>query len=269
MATAAAASSDALLLDPNSSALVNMSCFDLLLIELVPLAERMARSFEASLDKPALEPSSSSSSSLTPSKRGTVSTAATTTTTKPANAPPPSSTSNNSTATTATATTTTTSATPTPAPAHAGAGIVLAADGLPETDVFRDSVYVRLERLGFRVGEGLSERFSRDRPRFTDQLDVIKFLCKDLWTVVFKKQIDNLKTNHRGVFVLTDSRFRPFSRMSMANPAEAMARAQPHLYFPCGIIRGVLSSLGIKAIVQAETTELPSATFQIKTIPAK
>ena len=41
------------------------------------------------------------------------------------------------------------------------------------------------------------DRFSRDRPRFTDTLDVIKFLCKDMWTLVFRKQIDNLKTNHR------------------------------------------------------------------------
>lgn len=40
-------------------------------------------------------------------------------------------------------------------------------------------------------------RFSRDRPRFTDTLDMIKFLCKDIWTLVFRKQIDNLKTNHR------------------------------------------------------------------------
>lgn len=69
--------------------------------------------------------------------------------------------------------------------------------------------------------------------------------------------------------MLTDSKFRPFSRMSMASGSEAIARAQPHLYFPCGIIRGVLSSLGIKATVQAETTELPAATFQIKTVQAK
>lgn len=40
-------------------------------------------------------------------------------------------------------------------------------------------------------------RFSRDRPRFNDTLDVIKFLCKDLWMLVFRKQVDNLKTNHR------------------------------------------------------------------------
>jgi len=55
----------------------------------------------------------------------------------------------------------------------------------------------------------------------------------------------------------------------MVNNAEAIARARPHLYFPCGIIRGVLSGLGIKATVQAETTELPGATFQIKTAQAK
>lgn len=43
----------------------------------------------------------------------------------------------------------------------------------------------------------LWDRFSRDRPRFADTLDMIKFLCKDVWTLVFRKQIDNLKTNHR------------------------------------------------------------------------
>src|SRR5450432_657136 len=48
-----------------------------------------------------------------------------------------------------------------------------------------------------RLADHLWGSFSRDRPRFTDNLDVIKFLCKDLWTIVFKKQIDNLKTNHR------------------------------------------------------------------------
>jgi hypothetical protein len=42
-----------------------------------------------------------------------------------------------------------------------------------------------------------SVRFSRDKPRFQDTLDAIKFLCKDLWLIVFRKQIDNLKTNHR------------------------------------------------------------------------
>lgn len=70
-------------------------------------------------------------------------------------------------------------------------------------------------------------RFSRDRPRFNDTLDVIKFVCKDLWTLVFRKQVDNLKTNHRGVYVLTDNAFRPFSRMSTEAGGQAVLRAQP------------------------------------------
>lgn len=41
------------------------------------------------------------------------------------------------------------------------------------------------------------------------------------------------------------------------------------LWFPCGIVRGALAGLGITATVQAESTELPAAIFQIKTIPAK
>ncbi|APA15337.1 hypothetical protein sscle_14g101070 [Sclerotinia sclerotiorum 1980 UF-70] len=135
-----------------------------------------------------------------------------------------------------------------------------------EEDEERDRVFFRLESLGYRVGLGLVERFSKDRPRFTDTLDVIKFLCKDLWMLVFRKQIDNLKTNHRGVYVLTDHSFRPFARMSTEPGGNALLRAQPFLYFPCGIIRGALASMGINATVQAETTELPGATFQIKSI---
>ncbi|EKD13468.1 uncharacterized protein L3040_008665 [Drepanopeziza brunnea f. sp. 'multigermtubi'] len=138
-----------------------------------------------------------------------------------------------------------------------------------DEDEERDAVFFRLEMLGYRVGQGLVERFSRDRPRFTDTLDVIKFLCKDLWTLVFRKQIDNLKTNHRGVYVLTDNSFRPFARMSTEAGGNAVPRAQPFLWFPCGVIRGALASMGINATVQAESSELPGATFQIKSLVAK
>ncbi|KAJ5882185.1 Transport protein particle (TRAPP) component [Penicillium soppii] len=144
-----------------------------------------------------------------------------------------------------------------------------------EDEEVREATFFRLESLGYRVGQGLAERtlmtfnfyrFAKDRPRFTDNLDVIKFLCKDLWTVLFKKQIDNLKTNHRGVYVLTDSAFRPFGRMSMAVRSEAISMAQAYLWFPCGIIRGALANLGIHTTVQAETSDLPGVTFQIKTL---
>lgn len=75
-------------------------------------------------------------------------------------------------------------------------------------------------------------RFSANKPRPNTPLDSIKFICKDLWTLLFRKQIDNLKTNHRGVFVLTDNRFQPLHRVSpdrRRGPKgvdEALSRAQ-------------------------------------------
>ncbi|RMZ15168.1 hypothetical protein D0860_01785 [Hortaea werneckii] len=185
----------------------------------------------------------------------------------------------------------------------------------------REGALWRLDGMGYRVGQGLVERyvvpdvyfrvkssarqkqmhvgtenecvamhpaiecetgFSVNKPRPTNPLEAIKFICKDLWILVFRKQIDNLKTNHRGIFVLTDTRFQAIGRMSVDRRAgpkaveDAMERAQTltirlpqYLYFPCGIIRGALMGLGVEATVEASAAELPIATFHIKTKGAK
>ena len=48
-----------------------------------------------------------------------------------------------------------------------------------------------------------------------------------------------------------------------------LIRRMQFLWFPCGVIRGALAAMGLHATVQAETSELPGAVFQIKTISAK
>ncbi|XWS57852.1 hypothetical protein CRYUN_Cryun09bG0209100 [Craigia yunnanensis] len=109
-----------------------------------------------------------------------------------------------------------------------------------------------------------------ERPRFSNHLEAIKFICKDFWSELFKKQIDNLKTNHRGTFVLQDIRFCWLTRMSIDQSPENAASEEPsimadnkalqsmHLYFPCGIIRGALSNLGIPCAVSADISNLPA-----------
>lgn len=90
--------------------------------------------------------------------------------------------------------------------------------------------------------------FSAGKPRPQGPLDCIKFICKDLWTLLFRKQIDNLKTNHRGIYVLTDNRFQPLSRISVDRRAgpkaaeESLRRAQMvwNLYVPAVEIRAVV-----------------------------
>lgn len=198
--------------DPNATFL-STSCLDFLLIELVPMTYRVAHELDAAAASSSLASSEANESGVAPASGGAAADAS-------SNAAP--------------------------------AGSKL------DDDEERDAVFFRLEGLGYRVGLGLVERyalslislalispiylspiytpsltpiikkrFSRDRPRFNETLDAIKFICKDLWMLVFKKQVDNLKTNHRGVYVLTDNAFRPLSRMSAGAGGQAVLRAQP------------------------------------------
>ncbi|KAF1851125.1 transport protein particle component [Cucurbitaria berberidis CBS 394.84] len=244
-------------IDPTFS-LVNTSCLDLLLIELVPMAYRITADLAAREDEWIHGPSSKAKQrKLSGASNDASSTA--------------------------------------PGTLRGGAGVGTeggpVGGGTVDEEEAREAVFHRLESVGYRVGLGVVERFSRDAPRPTTPLDSIKFLCKDLWTLLFRKQIDNLKTNHRGIYVLTDNTFKPITRMSfdtkkydaavqaalvaqtgdpaLGRDANSQARVQPFLYFHAGVIRGCLDSLGIKATVTAECAALPAATFQIRTAGAK
>ncbi|XP_016359263.1 trafficking protein particle complex subunit 6B-like isoform X2 [Sinocyclocheilus anshuiensis] len=125
----------------------------------------------------------------------------------------------------------------------------------------------KLESMGFRVGQGLIERhisvcrFTKDTPRFKDELDVMKFICKDFWTSVFKKQIDNLRTNHQGIYVLQDNKFHQLTQLSAGK--QYLEHAPKFLAFTCGLVRGALSNLGVKSIVTAEVSVMPACKFQV------
>ncbi|KAJ1919454.1 hypothetical protein IWQ60_007246 [Tieghemiomyces parasiticus] len=140
-------------------------------------------------------------------------------------------------------------------------------DAISAGDEAAESLYYKIENVGYRVGQRLSERYSKDRPRFADTLDVVKFICKDMWTKLFRKQIDNLKTNHRGVYILQDNKFRWLLHMSGdEGAAQASKRVAPFLWFPCGLIRGIMANLGVDCIVTIQETNLPQCTFQLKVV---
>lgn len=129
-----------------------------------------------------------------------------------------------------------------------------------------EALRLRLEALGVHVGANLAERLCKDRPRFTDTLDAIKFVCKDIWTTVWDKQVDNLRTNHRGVYVLSDNTFKPLLRLSSPlGPQDTLRRARTYASLPAGIIKGALGRLDLHATsVVPEISVLPACTFQIK-----
>ncbi|KZP03565.1 transport protein particle component [Athelia psychrophila] len=128
-----------------------------------------------------------------------------------------------------------------------------------------EAVRARLEGIGMHVGANFAERLCRDKPLFTETLDAIKFICKDIWAACWEKQVDNLRTNHRGVYVLQDNAFKPISRLSSWDSrADALHKAKLYVAMPAGIIRGALSRLGLQGTVVPEVTSLPQCTFQVK-----
>ncbi|CAO1623301.1 unnamed protein product [Parajaminaea phylloscopi] len=112
----------------------------------------------------------------------------------------------------------------------------------------------RLEQVGAQVGASLAERLSRDRPPLPTTLDVLKFLCKDFWIAIWDKQVDGLRTNHRGVYVLQDHAFKPLIRIASSEGSATTARiAQAQLAHSIGLLRGALGRMGVSATVVAES----------------
>ncbi|KAI9908631.1 hypothetical protein PsorP6_016406 [Peronosclerospora sorghi] len=129
----------------------------------------------------------------------------------------------------------------------------------------REAVTMKLEAMGYDVGFRFAEIVSIDKPRMQEPLDVIKFVCKDFWVAMFKKQIDKLQTNHRGVFVVQDFSFRWLTSLSAATELETRDMALLFLVFPCGVIRGALANLGLTGIVNADIPDvhaLPGCRYQ-------
>lgn len=140
-------------------------------------------------------------------------------------------------------------------------------DYIYKTSIYQNSkekAYIVLENLGFSVGQKLAARLSKDRGRFVDNLDIIKFVCKELWMELFRKQIDNLRTNYKGTYVLNDTKFKFFAKISSSDSKETLEFAKQHVVFTCGLVRGALAVLGVDCIVTGDIQQLPSCQFKIQ-----
>lgn len=118
--------------------------------------------------------------------------------------------------------------------------------------------------MGFSVGYRIIERLTREWNRFKDELDMIKFICTDFWSSLYHKQIDNLRTNHHGVYVLQDNSFRLLNKVGTNSNKQYLQETPRLLTFTCGLLRGSLANLGIISTVNAEISTLPSCKFHVQ-----
>ncbi|ORY35608.1 NO signaling/Golgi transport ligand-binding domain-containing protein [Naematelia encephala] len=139
--------------------------------------------------------------------------------------------------------------------------------GRASPEEIEDEALKKVERIGLMVGGFIAVKLTLARPPLANHLDIIKFICKDLFLYIYSKQIDNLRTNHRGVYVLQSNALPPLIPLSSYGGASAdLESAKAHLVFPQALIQGALTRLGMPTTVIAESSGLPQCTFQIRTI---
>lgn len=123
-----------------------------------------------------------------------------------------------------------------------------------------------INKIGFNVGYKSTELLLMDPSISTtsltnlsnnalieNPLEAMKFICRDVWKNIFGKQMDNLRTNHVGTFVLVDHKpisyyncyYTTSTSTSTTGEHATVKRAAPFLEFNVGLIYGVLACLGV------------------------
>lgn len=134
-----------------------------------------------------------------------------------------------------------------------------------------DTVTSTLENIGYSIGLKASEFINYENPHMDllqdfELLNVMKFICRDIWKYFYGKQIDNLRTNHKGTFVLIDNRFKHFENFcSMKGDDDTLEKSKLYTWLPSGVIRGALKSFDIDSIVTPEIAAFPKVSFHIRT----
>jgi len=131
-----------------------------------------------------------------------------------------------------------------------------------DTDKGEIEASSKLENIGFSTGYRLVERLSRQSLRHGSQLELLKYVCRVVWHAVYRKEVNSLRTNNLGLYVLHDDNFRFFS--SMAKGKQYLEQAPKYLSLACGIVRGALANLGLESVVTAEVTQLPQCKFEVQ-----
>ena len=121
-----------------------------------------------------------------------------------------------------------------------------------------------IESIGFKVGQRIVEKRAKGVRRMKGARDVMKFICKDFWAFAFgANKVPRLQTNNYDTYVIEDSNFSLLEYVSPVGDVDFDTEVLKFLIYPCGLIRGALSSLGVVCTVNAECTQAPKVKFTI------
>mmetsp|Transcript_82537 Transcript_82537/g.238978 ORF Transcript_82537/g.238978 Transcript_82537/m.238978 type:complete len:176 (-) Transcript_82537:28-555(-) len=133
-----------------------------------------------------------------------------------------------------------------------------------------DAATAQLDAIGFQTGTRFVARQSVLKFPFTTLLNAMKFLCKDVWPVLFRKSVDRLQVDKLGNYVIQDRSFRWLEPLSGGGrDVEVQEAAALHVALPVGVIRGALHALGVDCTVAADISAAALPMCHFKVTPLK
>lgn len=92
----------------------------------------------------------------------------------------------------------------------------------------------KVKKVGNRVGKALAAKHTAHLAPFPDGLSVMKWIAKDLWSILFRKNASQLKTDRKNIFVIEDTEFKWI---------QATPKAAAVMEFAMSVLKGAIEDL--------------------------
>ncbi|KYO01879.1 putative trafficking protein particle complex subunit 6A [Plasmodium gaboni] len=122
----------------------------------------------------------------------------------------------------------------------------------------------KLKDIGKCIGLKLIERMLIYKNEFYDVKDILKFISKDIWYILFNKNSDRIQTQKKGVYIINENDIGFYLQHLLIDNETNQKNNFIHyfLILIIGIIKGILKRFKIKAYVTYELN-YPQCSFQI------
>ncbi|SBT38191.1 trafficking protein particle complex subunit 6A, putative [Plasmodium ovale wallikeri] len=109
----------------------------------------------------------------------------------------------------------------------------------------------KMKEMGKSIGIRLIERTLIYKNEFTDVKDILKFIGRDVWYILFNKNADKLQTHRKGVYIIVDNDIGMYLKHVLIDNETNHKNSFIHCFLTLiiGILKGILSRFKIKGYI--------------------
>lgn len=131
----------------------------------------------------------------------------------------------------------------------------------------KKEVYIisdKLKELGIEIGKKLAERLLLQKNDLHDLKDILKFIAKDMWFVLFNKNADKIQIFRKGIYSIVDNDVQFWLKHLLIDNETKQKNNFIHYFLIVitGIIKGALKRFNKKGYITYDLS-YPQCSFQI------